>query len=71
MKMLFVFAAYLFGFGLVCNETVRTSHVQPAAADEAVAIDVEVPVMTVMLDTVVVSASASHVTTGAVAGNLK
>ncbi len=69
MKIVFAFASFLFGFGVICTETVRETGLQTqAAVISAIAPAVEEPVMTVLLDTVEVTSS---VTTNALAGNLR
>ncbi|WP_242916584.1 hypothetical protein [Pontibacter liquoris] len=61
MKILAILSVYLFGFGLVCQETTRVEQPKAHVVKQVVAASaakVEAPVMDVLLDTVEISVTA-------------
>lgn len=65
MKVLFVIAATVSCFGLAMQPTAKTT--QPVNAAVASFVEIEEPMMTVLLDTVVITPVAPH----AVAANVR
>jgi hypothetical protein len=67
MKTLFVIAATVSCFGLAMQPETKNQPVTDLADAKVVALEVEEPVMTVLLDTVVITPVAPH----AVAANVR
>lgn len=67
MKTLFLIAATVSCFGLAMQPEAKNQPVTDQAVAKTVALEVEKPVMTVLLDTVVITPVASH----AVAANVR